>query len=76
MRGAVNIPFGKDMYSMFASLPADKKLIVYCYTGQTAGQTVAALRLLGYDAVSMNGGMGMPANAPLGWSAKGYPVVK
>jgi len=75
IEGAINIPFGADMYDSFASLPADKKLIVYCYTGQTAGQTVAALRVLGYDAVSLKGGMGMPANEPLGWMAKGYPTV-
>ena len=46
------------MHEMFSLLNARKKLIVYCYTGQTAGQTVAALRMLGYDAVSLRGGMG------------------
>lgn len=76
IQGATNIPFGKDMFEKFNKLPKDKKIIVYCYTGQTAGQTVAALRLLGYDAVSLNGGMGMPANSPAGWANKGYPVVK
>ena len=49
---------------------------MYCYTGQTAGQATAALRLLGYDAVSLNGGMGTAANAPSGWANKGFPVVK
>jgi rhodanese-related sulfurtransferase len=73
---AINVPWGKGMQDGFASLPADKKLIVYCYTGQTAGQTVAALRVIGYDAVSLNGGMGMAANAPSGWANKGYPVVQ
>jgi len=73
---ATNLPWGKGMNEMFASLPADKKIVVYCYSGQTAGQTVAGLKLLGYDAVSMNGGMGVGANAPIGWSNKGYPVVK
>ena len=72
---ATNIPFGKSMQVNFSSLPVDKKIIIYCYTGQTAGQTVAALRLLGYDAVSLKGGMGMDANAPLGWKNKGYPVT-
>ncbi|HCJ57468.1 MAG TPA: sulfurtransferase, partial [Clostridiaceae bacterium] len=60
----------------FNTLPKDKKIIVYCYTGQTAGQTVAALRLLGYDAVSLNAGMGTPATGDAGWMNKGYPVVK
>lgn len=74
--GAINIPFGSGMYADFASLPADKKLIVYCYTGQTAGQAVAALRVLGYDAASLKGGMGMASNAPLGWANAGFPVVQ
>jgi len=73
--GAINVPFGPGMQENFASLPADKKLIVYCYTGQTAGQTVAGLRMLGYDAVSLKGGMGMPSNEPLGWMSHGYPTV-
>jgi rhodanese-related sulfurtransferase len=74
--GAINIPFAKGMEKHFGSLPRDKKIIVYCYTGQTAGQTVAVLRMLGYDAVSLNGGAGMPSNAPQGWVNQGYPLVK
>lgn len=73
--GASNIPFGKDMAASFSSLPKDKTIVVYCYTGQTAGQATAALRLMGYDAVSLNGGMGMSANAPMGWANKGFPVA-
>lgn len=75
IEGATNIPFGKGMQESFDTLPTDKTIVVYCYTGQTAGQTVAVLRLLGYDAVSLNAGMGTPANAPNGWANKGYPVV-
>lgn len=76
IEGAINIPFGKEMLTGFkAELPKDKKIVVYCYTGQTAGQAVAALRMMGYDAVSLNGGMGTPANAPMGWANKGFPVV-
>lgn len=75
IEGATNIPFAKGMQENFNTLPKDKKIIVYCYTGQTAGQTVAGLRLLGYDAVSLNGGMGTPANAPAGWANQGFPVV-
>lgn len=73
---ATNLPWGKGMNELFASLPADNKIVIYCYSGQTAGQTVAGLKLLGYDAVSMNGGMGVGANAPIGWTNKGYPVVQ
>ncbi|MBN1837620.1 MAG: sulfurtransferase, partial [Spirochaetales bacterium] len=75
--GAVNIPWGKGMHEMFSTLPARNTLIVYCYTGQTAGQAVATLRLLGYDAVSLRGGFGTAANKPQGWSNQaGYPVAK
>lgn len=67
IQGAVNNPFGAGMEQNFASqLPTDKKIIVYCYTGQTASQTVAILRLLGYDAYNLSGGF---VN---GWTAKGY----
>jgi rhodanese-related sulfurtransferase len=75
IEGAVNIPWGPDLPEMFMSMPMDKKLIVYCYSGQTAGQTVGALRALGFDAVSLRGGMGTPLNAPMGWMNQGYPVV-
>lgn len=63
---AVNIPFGADMD--FSELPSGK-LIVACYSGQTAGQTTAVLRMLGHDAVSLHYGMAV------GWIAEGYPVV-
>jgi len=75
IEGATLMPFGKGMQASFATLPTDKTVVVYCYSGQTAGQTVASLRLLGYDAVSLKGGMGVGSNAPLGWSNQGYPVV-
>ena len=73
--GAINIAWGQGMQEYFGQLSKDKKIIVYCYTGQTAGQAVAGLRMLGYDAVSLNGGMGTPSNKPLGWSNKGFDVV-
>lgn len=57
--GAINIPFGANMNDKFADLPADTKLIVACYSGQTAGQTVGVLRALGYDAVSLKYGMSL-----------------
>ena len=76
IEGAINIPWGKGMQEQFSTLPKDKKIIVYCYTGQTANQTVAGLKLLGYDVVSLKGGMGMPSNAPNGWANKGFPIVQ
>jgi len=74
--GAINIAWGEGMQQYFNQLPKDEKIVVYCYTGQTAGQTVAGLRMLGYDAVSLNGGIGMPPNKPYGWTNKGYEVVQ
>ena len=74
IQGAVNNPFGAGMQANFESqLPKDKKIIVYCYTGQTASQTTAILRLLGYDAYNLSGGMGKEGGA--GWLGKGYPVT-
>ena len=77
IQGAKNVPFGNDMMNGISasSIPKDKKVVVYCYTGQTAGQAVAAMRLVGYDAVSLNGGMGMDSNAPHGWTNHGYETV-
>ena len=75
--GAVSIGGGAlfDTDTLDA-LPTDGQIVVYCYSGQTAGQTVAALRVLGYDAVSLKGGMGVGPNAPLGWANNGFPVVQ
>lgn len=74
IQGAVNNPFGAGMEQNFESqLPKDKTIIVYCYTGQTASQTTAILRLLGYDAYNLSGGMGKEGGS--GWLGKGYPVV-
>ncbi|HML45567.1 MAG TPA: hypothetical protein PKE04_02305 [Clostridia bacterium] len=46
---------------------------MYCYTGQTASQTLAILRLLGYDAYNLSGGMGKEGGS--GWLGAGCPVV-
>ncbi|HRX09853.1 MAG TPA: rhodanese-like domain-containing protein, partial [Candidatus Limiplasma sp.] len=70
IQGAVNNPYGAGMEQNFAAqLPTDGIIIVHCYTGQTASQTVAILRLLGYDAYNLSGGMNN------GWAAAEYPVV-
>lgn len=71
--GAMNIPFGKGMEESFATIPTDKPVIVYCYSGQTASQTMAILRLLGYEAYNLAGGMG--AEGGSGWLGAGLPVV-
>ena len=76
IEGAVNLPWGRGMDALLASLPKDKRLIVYCGSGQRSGQLVAALRLLGFDAVSLRNGLGTPGNYPAGWTAKGYSLVQ
>jgi rhodanese-related sulfurtransferase len=35
------------------TLPTDKKIAVYCYTGQTSAHVAAYLRVLGYDAYTV-----------------------
>ncbi|MCU0508237.1 MAG: rhodanese-like domain-containing protein [Anaerolineae bacterium] len=56
--GAVNVNV-KEMFTAanLAKLPADKQIVSYCYSGQTASQVTGALRLLGYDAYNMQFGM-------------------
>ena len=39
-----------------SQIPADKQVVVYCYTGHTAAQATAMLNLLGYDAYSLKYG--------------------
>ena len=56
--GAINIPLA-DLVKpeSLAKLPADKKIVVYCYTGHTGSQATAILNLLGYDATNLKFGM-------------------
>ncbi|RME75715.1 MAG: rhodanese-like domain-containing protein, partial [Chloroflexi bacterium] len=52
--GAVNIG-AKALFTAdkLAMIPADKPVVVYCYTGQTSSQVVSVLNMLGYDAKSL-----------------------
>ena len=72
--GAVNIPYGKGMQEELAKLPTDKPVIVYCYSGQAGSQTMTILRLMGYEAYNLNGGMGS-VESESGWLGAGLPVV-
>ena len=65
----VNVPFPTAMPAGFDNIPKDKPVIVQCYSGQTASQTVAILRLLGYNAYNLSGGWN-------GWVAAELPVVE
>jgi rhodanese-related sulfurtransferase len=68
IEGAQNIPF-REVGSSLGKLPKDKQIIVYCYTGQTGGQTTSLLNVAGFKAKSLNGGMNN------GWAKAGYPVA-
>lgn len=48
--GAVHSEWGK-VGEIMDRIPKNKPVVVACYTGQTAGQTVAMLRLAGFDNV-------------------------
>ena len=69
-----NIPFGKGMEKALAKLPTDKPIVFQCYSGQTASQTVAIARMMGFEAYNLSGGMG--AKDGSGWLGAGYAVVK
>lgn len=71
IEGAVNIPYAQTAQpNMLANLPKDKKIVVACYSGHTANQTVAFWKMLGYDAIAMFNGMG-------GWdTSAGSPATK
>ena len=58
--GAINMD-AKKLFTTaeLAKLPKGKQIVSYCYSGQTASQVTAALRMLGYDAYNMQ--FGMPA---------------
>ncbi len=52
--GAINMPGGSVFTAEnLAKLPKDKPIVLNCYTGQTASQATAGLRLLGYDAYNL-----------------------
>ena len=68
IQNAYNI-FWYDLGESIDVLPKENKIIVVCYTGQSAGQVVSLLKLLGYDAVSLQGGMNN------GWVKSGLEVA-
>jgi len=73
-------PDFKDTVNL-RTLPIDKPIAIYCYTGQTSAFLAAYFKLLGYDAKSLSfGGNGMmydnmPANKFIASEIKGYPYV-
>ena len=64
------------------TLPTNKTIVVYCYTGQTSAHVAAFLRLLGYDAKSLLYGANnlfydtMPSSKWSDTECKNYPVFQ
>lgn len=56
INGAYNI-FWHDLGECIDILPKEKKIVVACYSGQSSGQVVSLLKVLGFEAVSLSGGM-------------------
>jgi rhodanese-related sulfurtransferase len=56
IKGAVNVPYGVAVADALEQIPTDVPVLVYCYSGQTASQTIALLRLAGKDAYNVSGG--------------------
>jgi rhodanese-related sulfurtransferase len=48
---------------------ASKKVVTYCYTGQTSGAITSYLRVLGYDAYSMTFGMNKLYHSNGAWTS-------
>ena len=74
--GAINVPLA-DVLIKAEEVGTDKPILVVCYSGQTAGRAVMALRLSGYsDAKVMKFGMSYWNPAFDKWSSKiGDPAV-
>lgn len=54
--GSVHSPWS-EVSNLLGDLPSTRPIVVACYSGQTAGQTVGVLRMLGYDALSLRFGI-------------------
>ncbi len=59
-----------DIEKQMGDLPMDKKIVVTCWSGNNAGQTVALLKMNGYDAQSLLGGFDN------GWLEKNKPEAE
>ncbi|MBN2560530.1 MAG: c-type cytochrome [Phycisphaerae bacterium] len=56
--GAINIPWKTiAQEDNLKKIPADKDIVVYCYTGHTGGLATTALNLLGYHAKNLKWGI-------------------
>ena len=67
--GAVNVSLANIKTYAEANLSKTDKILVACYTGQSAGHAVLALNLLGYDAYSLKWGMSCADSSLDRWTA-------
>lgn len=69
--GAVHSAWGQ-VGSIMEKIPRNRPVVVACYSGQTSGQTVAALRMAGFDnALSLSYGMNFGWRDQAGFAAEG-----
>jgi rhodanese-related sulfurtransferase len=82
--GAVRFQPKQDLASdkLLNTIPTDKKVVVYCYTGHSSAQVVAYLNMLGYNAYSLLFGVNSlcsenstVCSAPYTPPTNDYPVV-
>lgn len=66
VKGALSVPLAM-LQEKLASLPKDKTLVLYCYSGQTAAMATAPLKAEGFKLVSISTGFpqAKEANFPL-----------
>ncbi len=80
IQGAINVPYGPDVSTnldMIKEKGKGKTVVVYCYTGQTAGHVDSLLNMMGVKTRSLAFGFGKEGDNKKGWSAT-YPdaIVK
>lgn len=83
IEGAIQYTPKQDFASdaFLKTLPSDKTIVVYCYTGQGSGNLVAYLNLIGYDAKTLKYGTNSMIHDIMPKSAWGpgmigdYPLV-
>ncbi len=74
IEGAVFLPH-EVILDNLEQLPTDQKIIVYCGSGQRGGIIVSGLRMLGYDAYNLGGGINawkaaqLPLEGVVDWNA-------
>ena len=69
--GAVNIKF-----SELTTLPKDKEILVYCYTGQSASMAATVLGVLDYDVQNLLHGMSSWSTDPAVYKSRFDPATQ